>query len=125
MKKNLKYISFTLFTYFICKVSCFAINLNDKVKCGNIGTFHRKIPEITSWIITVAQVLVPVILVIFGVIDFVKALSSQKDDEIKKGQQTFIKRLIAAVIVFFVVQGYGNVSTILSSFPTTHLNKVF
>ena len=27
-----------------------------------------------------------------------------KEDEIKKGQQTFIKRAIAAIIVFFVIQ---------------------
>jgi hypothetical protein len=43
------------------------------------------------------------LLVIFGSIDFVKAVVAQKDDEIKKGQQTFIKRLIAAIIVFFIV----------------------
>ena len=28
---------------------------------------------------------------------------AQKEDEIKKGQQTLIKRAIAAVIVFFVI----------------------
>ena len=78
-------------------------NSNSKVSCGKIGKFNRKIPEITSWIINIAQVLVPVILVIMGSIDFVKALSSQKEDEIKKGQQFFIKRLIVAIIIFFVV----------------------
>ena len=36
-------------------------------------------------------------------VDFLKALTSQKEDEIKKGQQVFIKRLIAGVIVFFVI----------------------
>ena len=28
---------------------------------------------------------------------------AQKEDEIKKGQQTFIKRIVAAAIVFFIV----------------------
>ena len=35
--------------------------------------------------------------------DLTKAVMGQKEDEIKKGQQTFIKRIIAAAIVFFVV----------------------
>lgn len=78
-------------------------NFYNKVSCGNMGSFNRKLPEITSWIVTVAEILVPVILVIFGSIDFIKGIISQKEDEIKKGQQVFIKRLITAVIVFFIV----------------------
>ena len=75
----------------------------NNVSCGNIGSINKKIPELTSWIITIAQIVVPVILVIFGVIDFVKAIVSQKEDEIKKGQQIFIKRLITGILIFFVV----------------------
>ena len=36
-------------------------------------------------------------------LDLGKAVIAQKEDEIKKGQATFIKRLVAAAIVFFVV----------------------
>ena len=36
-------------------------------------------------------------------LDLGKAVIAQKEDEIKKGQGTFIKRLLAGVIVFFVV----------------------
>ena len=75
----------------------------NKVSCGNIGSFNKKIPEITSWLITVAEILIPVILVIFGTIDFVKAITGGKEDEIKKGQQIFIKRIIAGSLVFFIV----------------------
>ena len=75
----------------------------NKVTCGKLGKFHKKIPELTSWMISIIQVFVPVILVIMGSIDFVKSLASQKDDEMKKGQQTFIKRLIAGALVFFII----------------------
>ena len=75
----------------------------EKVSCGNLGRIPKKVPEISSWLITLLQVAVPVILIIMGVIDFVKSLSSQKDDEIKKNQQMFVKRVITAVIIFFVV----------------------
>lgn len=54
-------------------------------------------------IIVLLKIAVPVILVILGMFDFAKGVMSSKEDEIKKGQQTFIKRLIAAALVFFVV----------------------
>ena len=37
-------------------------------------------------------------------ISFLKSVTAAKEDEIKKGQQTFIKRVIAALLVFFIVQ---------------------
>lgn len=48
------------------------------------------------------QIGVPVLLIFFGMLDLGKAVMAQKEDEIKKGQQMFIKRLISAVIVFLV-----------------------
>ena len=38
-----------------------------------------------------------------GSIDLIKGITSQKEDEIKKGQQIFIKRLISGALVFFVI----------------------
>lgn len=78
-----------------------------KVSCGSgPGSFSdipKKIPELTSYIITVLYVAIPVLLVIMGSIDLFKGIMSQKDDEMKKGQQMFIKRLIVAVLIFFIV----------------------
>lgn len=74
-----------------------------KVGCGNISGIPEKIPSLTSDIVFIIQIVVPIILVIVGTIDFVKAITAGKDDEIKKGQQSFIKRLIAGALVFFVI----------------------
>ena len=63
----------------------------------------EKIVDVVHVIILAIQVFVPIVLIIFGMIDLAKAVMGQKEDEIKKGQQTFIKRIIAAAIVFFVV----------------------
>ena len=49
------------------------------------------------------QIAVPVVLVLFGMIDLVKAISSQKEDDLKKAQGVLIKRLIMGVLVYFVV----------------------
>ena len=62
-----------------------------------------KIANAVHMIVLAIQIAVPVLLVIFGMLDLFKAITAQKEDEIKKGQNTFIKRLIAAVIVFFVI----------------------
>lgn len=66
-------------------------------------TFQGILPNIVSTIILIIQIGVPIILIVMGMIDLGKAVMAQKDDEIKKGQQTFIKRLIAGVIVFFII----------------------
>ena len=55
-----------------------------------------------SAVLTVLQIVVPILLIIMGTIDMVKAVMAGKDDEIKKAQGTLIKRVIAAAIVFFI-----------------------
>ena len=62
-----------------------------------------KIPNTVHTIIVVIKIAVPVLLVIFGMLDLFKGVMAQKEDEIKKGQQIFIKRLIAAALIFFVI----------------------
>ena len=62
-----------------------------------------KIANTVHLIITLIKIAVPIILVIFGMIDLFKGITSQKEDEIKKNQQIFVKRLIAAAIIFFVI----------------------
>lgn len=75
----------------------------EKVSCGNIGQIPAKAPELVHMFILIAQIAVPIILVILGMIDFAKGIMSQKEDEIKKGQKTFISRLIMGAVIFFVV----------------------
>ena len=53
-------------------------------------------------LINIIKILVPIILVVMGSIDLTKAVVAQKDDEIKKGYQTLLKRLIYGVAIFFV-----------------------
>ena len=74
------------------------------VTCGG-GTLvmDEMIPSLVSTAIDLIKIVVPILLVVFGMLDLGKAVMAQKEDEIKKGQQTFVKRLIAAVIVLLVV----------------------
>lgn len=73
----------------------------DSVMSGVI--IDPKIPNTVHTVILVIQIAVPVLLVIFGMMDLFKGITAQKEDEIKKGQQLFIKRLISAALIFFVI----------------------
>lgn len=51
---------------------------------------------------TVIRILVPIALIALGMLDFSKAIFAGKEDDMKKAQSTFIKRLIIGIIIFFV-----------------------
>lgn len=59
--------------------------------------------KLVHYVVLVIQIVVPILLIIWGMLDFAKGLIKGKDDEIKAGQKTFISRLIVAVMVFLVV----------------------
>ena len=83
--------------------SVLAVNIKgcDTVMPGVI--IDSKIPNTVHTVILAIQIVVPVVLVIFGMLDLFKAVTAGKEDEVKKGQHMFIKRLIAAALVFFVI----------------------
>jgi len=77
--------------------------------CGNFTNIQidGMLINLVHTIYIAIQIGVPVLLIFFGMLDLGKAVMAQKEDEIKKGQQMFIKRLVTAAIVFlvfFVVQ---------------------
>ena len=92
----------------------------------SLGTVEvpAQISSIIKTIYDLIKIVVPIILIILGMLDMGKAVASQKEDEIKKGQKTLISRCIAAAIVFFVfaivqlllgVVGEGSDSTIVGT----------
>ena len=76
--------------------------------------------------LTIIQIAIPILLIIMGSLDLMKAVMAGKEDEIKKGQNTFVKRAIAAVIVFFIplivslVMGLITVDTTSSGNPVKY-----
>lgn len=79
--------------------------MNSEYTCGGTNLiFSGTFPYLVSTVVTIIKIAVPILLIIFGMLDLGKAVVAAKEDEIKKGQQTFIKRAIAAAIVFFVIQ---------------------
>ena len=98
MRKYLSYLTVFLLTLF----TSINVNAATYVSCGKIRNLPYKVLELSNFVVDVMQVAVPIILVLMGTIDLVKAVASQKDDEIKKSQSVFIKRLIMGALVYFV-----------------------
>ncbi len=80
----------------------FILDTYQKITCGNV-TMPYVVAQITSLIILVIQIVVPLLIIILGMLDLGKAVVAQKEDEIKKGWQTFFKRLLIGMIVFLVI----------------------
>lgn len=57
---------------------------------------------------------VPIVLIIMGMIDLLKAVAGQKEEDIKKGWNTLIKRTLYGVSVFFV---FTTVQLVISLLP--------
>ena len=53
-------------------------------------------------VLKIVRIIIPILIILLGSIDFAKAVMYGKEDEMKKVQKTFIMRLVAGVAVFFV-----------------------
>lgn len=70
--------------------------------------------NLVSTIINGIKIVVPVLLIIWGMLDFAKAIISKKEDDIKSHQKLFVSRLISAVLVFFIIWAVQLVFSLLS-----------
>ena len=80
--------------------------VNFLVNCNTTGgtvTIPDAIANLLRTVIFLIQVVVPILLILWGMLDFAKGVMGQDEDKIKAGQKKFIQRLIAAIIVFLIV----------------------
>ncbi len=75
------------------------------VDCGAI--FGSKddpssIAYIINEVLMYPKIIIPILIIILGTLDFFKAVIAQKEDDMKKAQMTFIKRVIIGVAIFLI-----------------------
>ena len=61
--------------------------------------------KLINWIANIirwVRYLAPVLVIILGILDFIKAIASQSEDEMKKVQKRFVIRLIVAALFFLI-----------------------
>lgn len=54
-------------------------------------------------VVQMIKVVVPIILIIVGMLDFGRVVLGKPDDQMKKAKKTFMSRIIAAGLIFLVV----------------------
>ena len=67
------------------------------------GLIDNNLADLIYIIITIIKFGIPILLIIFGMLDFGKSVIAPKEDEMKTGRKMFLKRIISAVLVFFVI----------------------
>ena len=67
-------------------------------ECGLSGKLILFIANIVKWL----KYIIPVIVIVLGILDFIQAIAADKDDMMKKAQGRFVKRLIAAALIFII-----------------------
>ena len=80
--------------------------------CQNTATIWQFI----GWILFVFKVVVPILLILFGMIDLGKAVVSNDEKAIKSATSSLIKRAIAAVVLFFLPTLVSAIFTIVAQF---------
>lgn len=66
------------------------------------STTFLSIIGIARTVVRILQILVPIALIVWGSIDIGKAVIAGDEKKIKEAQRPFVKRIIAAVIVFLI-----------------------
>lgn len=81
------------------------LNVLDTVNttiCGGIEVPDTLFNAVAT-IIRLIKIVVPILLIIWGMLDFAKSVIAKKEDEIKEHRKAFINRLVSALLVFLVI----------------------
>lgn len=70
--------------------------------CGNLEKIPAPIPKFTSFAYNALKILTPVVLIIMGMFELMKSIMAGKEDEMKKTQTSFVKKLLIAALVFIL-----------------------
>lgn len=72
--------------------------------------------QIVGWILWVFKIVIPIIIIVFGMIDLGKAVVASKDDEIKKSIKSLAMRAIAGILIFFIPNLVAAIFTMVDAF---------
>lgn len=67
-------------------------------------------------LLSVFKIVIPLLIIIFGMIDLGKAVVASKDDEIKKAAKSLMFRALAGILIFFIPTIVGFCFTLADGF---------
>lgn len=115
MKKKLKLILSFIIIYIISIPKVFALDYQNI--CNN-NDFLSAI-RIFSVLVSISKIVIPLLIIILGMIDFGKAVVSKDDKGINKSTKVFIRRIIAGISIYFIP------TIILSLFSTLEISDIY
>ena len=98
--KKIRYLIWGIFSSFLFSKIVFAAGSAKLNFCEESGV--QRDFQILGYALFILKILIPIIIIIFGIIDFAKAIIASDDSAIKKSTTTLIKRVIAGVIIFLI-----------------------
>ena len=78
--------------------------------------------QIVGYILLAFKIIIPIILIIYGIIDLGKAVVGSKEDDIKKAVKQLAFRVIAGVVIFLIPTLISVIMGLVSNFNTTAKN---
>ena len=72
--------------------------------------------QLVGKILFVFKIVIPILVLIFGMIDLGKAVVASKDDEIKKAAKSLLFRALAGILIFFIPTIVGFCFTLADGF---------
>lgn len=72
--------------------------------------------QLVGKVLVVFKIAIPLLLIIFGMVDLGKAVIGSKEDDIKKATNSLIRRAIAAVVIFFIPTIVGAIFGLVGGF---------
>ena len=82
--------------------SCHPKSSYTTVPCWQFDDIPAALPQFIKNIINIIKIAVPIILVLFGMLDFGKAMAAGDDKIIKDSQKKFVTRIIAGIAIFLI-----------------------
>lgn len=76
---------------------------NTYYKCGDLTRISKGVPKFTNLLYRLIKVIVPIILVVMGTSDFLRAVSANDEKSMDETPKRFARRIGAAVLIYFVM----------------------
>lgn len=87
--------------------------------CGFLGGKSSKVVLFLQKIFKYIKIIIPVLIVVLSIADFIKVIGTGKDDDMKKAINRFVKRIIIAiafVLIPFLISLIINISGVTSEY---------
>lgn len=94
------------------------MNTTGETIANNFCANTANIWHLLGLVLLILKIVIPIILIVLGMIDLGKAVISSEEKQISKSVTTLAKRLVAAIVIFFIPTIISVIWTAVISFSS-------